>query len=247
MSNSFAAIIQARMGSTRSSGKVLTPLAGVPMLKHIIWRLQRLDTIDQIILAIPETPQDEPLYQWALENSIKVTKGPEEDVLLRFILAAEQFGADQILRICADSPLFDAEFMNNLAKRHLEEKADFSTISEEVPIGTVFPAVSLKALKFIADQSSENRYREHVTTYIEDYPQHFVMQRLSVPNYLKDKSFRLTVDVKADIELMKIIYDRYFNASDPVIDLQQVISFLENNPETAKINAHVKQNNWRKD
>jgi len=247
MSKSFAAIIQARMGSTRSPGKVLTPLAGTPMLKHIIWRLQTIDTIDQIILAIPKTPQDEPLYQWALENSIKVAKGPEEDVLLRFILAAEEFGTDQILRICADSPLFDAEFMNKLAKRHLEEKADFSTISEEVPIGTVFPAVSLKALKFIAGQSSENRYREHVTTYIEDYPQHFKIQRLSVPDYLKDKPFRLTVDVKTDIELMNIIYDQNFESNNSIIELKSVISFLEKNPEIAKINAHVKQNNWRKD
>ncbi len=247
MSDNFAAIIQARMGSTRSPGKILAPFAGVPMLKHIIYRLQTIKTIDQIILAIPDTPQNELLYQWAKENSVQVAKGPEDDVLLRFIVAAELFGADQILRICSDSPLIATDFMDDLATHHLEKKADFSTISGNAPIGTVFPAVSFKTLKYIANQTNENRYREHVTTYMEDYPQDFTIARLPAPQYLKNKSFRLTVDVKEDIELMKIIYDRYFNASDPVIDLQQVISFLENNPEIAQINAHVKQNNWRQD
>lgn len=247
MPDNFAAIIQARMGSTRSPGKILASFAGVPMLKHIIYRLQTIKTIDQIILAIPDTPDNELLYQWAIKNSIKVAKGPEDDVLLRFILAAEHFGADQILRICSDSPLIAADFMDNLAALHLKEKADFSTISEKAPIGTVFPAVSLKALKFIANHTSENRYREHVTTYIEDYPKDFKIARIPAPQYLKNKSFRLTVDEKEDIELMKIIYDRYFDANDPVIDLKKIISFLENNPEIAQINAHVKQNNWRQD
>ncbi len=247
MLNSFGAIIQARMGSTRCPGKVLTPLAGIPMLKHIIYRLEAIKTIDQIVLAIPDTPQDEPLYLWAKENSIKVAKGPEEDVLSRFILAAEQFETDQILRICADSPLIATDFMSDLAAHHLEKKSDFSTISEAVPIGTVFPAVSLKALKYIANHTKENRYREHVTTYIEDFPQKFTIERLRAPHYLKEKSFRLTVDVKEDVELMKIIYNQYFTVNNPVIDLKQVITFLENNPDIVKINSHVKQNNWRQD
>ncbi len=247
MSNNFAAIIQARMGSTRSPGKVLTPFAGVPMLKHIVYRLQTIKTIDQIILAIPDTPDNELLCQWAKENSIKVAQGSEDDVLLRFITAAELFGANQILRICADSPLIAIDFMENLAAHHLEKKADFSAVSEEVPIGTVFPAVSLKALKYIANRSNENRYREHVTTYIEDHPQDFTIAQLPAPQYLKNKPFRLTVDVKEDIEIMKIIFDRFFEVNHPVIDLKEVITFLEDNPKVAKINAHVKQNNWRQD
>ncbi len=235
------------MGSTRSPGKILTPFAGVPMLKHIINRLQTIETINQIILAIPDTPDNELLYQWAKENSIKVARGSENDVLLRFITAAELFEANQILRICADSPLIATDFMDRLAAHHLERKADFSSISENAPIGTVFPAVSLKALKYIASKSNENRYREHVTTYIEDYPQDFAIARLPAPQYLKNKSFRLTVDVKEDIELIKIIYERFFNVNNPVLNLREVISYLENNPEIAQINSHVKQNNWRQD
>ena len=247
MPNNFVAIIQARMGSTRSPGKVLTPLSGLPMLKHIISRLETIKSIDQIVLAIPDTPENDTLFNWAKENYVNVVKGPEKDVLQRFIVAAESFQANQIMRICADSPLVDPSFMENLANNHKKNSVDFSAIFEDAPIGTVFPIVSLKALKYIADRTQANRYREHVTTYIEDYPQDFTISRLPAPSYLKGKCFRLTVDVKEDLELMKIIYNRYFKEQSPVVNLETVIAFLENNPDIAKINAHVEQNNWRQD
>ena len=46
-----AAIIQARMGSTRLPGKVLMDIAGKPMLEHIVERLKLVKNIDEIVVA----------------------------------------------------------------------------------------------------------------------------------------------------------------------------------------------------
>ena len=49
---SVAAILQARMTSTRLPGKALCPLAGVPLVEHIINRLKAVAELDHIILAV---------------------------------------------------------------------------------------------------------------------------------------------------------------------------------------------------
>ena len=101
---SVTAIIQARMGSTRSPSKSLRPIAGLPMLEHIIIRLKQVPEIDLILLAIPEKESESPLIEFARRLPIPVFQGPEEDVLGRFIKAGESVQTEQVVRVCGDDP-----------------------------------------------------------------------------------------------------------------------------------------------
>ena len=47
----IAAVVEARMNSSRLPGKVLLPAAGKPMLHHLIKRLRAVSNLDEIILA----------------------------------------------------------------------------------------------------------------------------------------------------------------------------------------------------
>ena len=51
MSNTVAAIVQARMGSTRLPGKSLMLLAGKPLVGRVIERIRSATKIDKLILA----------------------------------------------------------------------------------------------------------------------------------------------------------------------------------------------------
>lgn len=245
MKKIFGAIIQARMGSMRAPGKVLTSLAGSPMIAHIINRLKASKLLDKIILAIPDNDQNKPLEKWAQNNKIDFVRGSEEDVLQRYIFAAETFGIDQILRVCADSPLIDLKYVEDLIETHKNNGADFTTISEIVPIGTTLPAASLEALKKIRDSNNEKPHREHVVTFIEAFPEKFKLGYLSGPPYLKDKHFRLTVDTKEDIKLLEIIYNQFCTLQNPIVNLEEVIKFLDERPEIAEINSKIQQKSWR--
>src|SRR6202012_3455200 len=89
----IVAVIQARMGSTRLPGKVLKPVAGKPLLWHIVHRLKASHLIEDIAIATTTNPLDEAIVEFAAAEGITVVRGPEDDVLARFALAAEALDA----------------------------------------------------------------------------------------------------------------------------------------------------------
>ena len=60
-------IVQARMGCTRFPGKVLEPILEKPMIWHILNHVHAVEQIDNIIVAIPESKEDEPLIHFLVE------------------------------------------------------------------------------------------------------------------------------------------------------------------------------------
>ena len=53
-------------------------------------------------------------------------------------------------------------------------------------------------------------------------------------------SYRLTVDTREDLELIKLIIEKLY-PSNPLFNLQDIINLLLANPEWAAINSHVEQ------
>ncbi len=78
------AVIQARMGSTRLPGKVLRPIAGQPLLWHIVHRLKACHLLEDIAVATSINPADDAIVEWCNANRVTVVRGPEEDVLARY-------------------------------------------------------------------------------------------------------------------------------------------------------------------
>ncbi len=87
-SERVVAIVQARLGSVRLPGKVLSPVLGKPVLAHLVERLSRADSIDEVVLAIPDTAANNELAVLADELRIGCFRGDEDDVLLRYSEAA---------------------------------------------------------------------------------------------------------------------------------------------------------------
>ena len=238
-----AAIIQARMGSTRFPGKSVRLLKGLSMLEHIIIRLQQVPEIDQIQLATTEAEIEAPLIEIAKKNKVAVFQGSEEDVLKRFIQAGETIEAQHIVRICGDNPLTDIPLLRSLITAHLESHADYTVSSDPIPLGTGCEVVCLETLKKIEDQARELKYREHVTTWFHDHNDKFTITRIEAPSYLRNHDFRLTVDTPQDFALLEKIFSELNPHS--AIDLEEVITFLETHPEAVSLNSEVVQKNWR--
>ena len=238
-----AAIIQARMGSTRFPGKSIRLLNGLSILEHIIIRLKQVPEIDQIQLATTDAKTEAPLIEIAKKHKVAVFQGSEEDVLKRFIQAGKAIEAQHIVRICGDNPLTDIPLLRSLITAHLESHADYTISADPIPLGTGCEVVYLETLKKIEDHAREIKYREHVTTWFHDHNDKFTITRIKAPSYLRNRNFRLTVDTLQDFALMEAIFSELNPHS--IIDLEDVITFLETHPEAVSLNSEIVQKNWR--
>src|SRR5262249_50450486 len=108
------AVIQARMGSSRLPGKVLMPVARKPLLWHILHRLGQCRTVDRVVVATSTDPRDDALQQFCAQQGVTCIRGPLQNVLERYRLAAIATGAQTLLRVTGDSPLIDPGLIDYL-------------------------------------------------------------------------------------------------------------------------------------
>ncbi len=70
-----AAIIQARMRSTRFPGKTLADSAGEPMLGHVVGRAGLIPGVNEVIIATTRNPADAAILHFAERNRLRVHRG----------------------------------------------------------------------------------------------------------------------------------------------------------------------------
>ena len=105
----IAAIIQARMSSTRLPGKVVAPIVGRPMLALQIERVRRARKLDRIVVATSSSADDDKIATLCAEIGTECYRGSLENVLDRYYDAACFIGAGSIVRLTADCPLTDPD------------------------------------------------------------------------------------------------------------------------------------------
>lgn len=226
------AIVQARMNSTRLPGKVLMNLCGKPMLWHIVNRLKQCKGLDDIVVATSINKSDNQIIEFAKRYKIESFRGSEEDVLKRYIDAAERLQADYIVRITADAPLIEPEDIDKMVGLIINKKADFVMAYPNIHcIHEGFSVVSLEALKKIYQLPNVQDYhKEHVTIYFTEHPK-FVKVTYFIPDKIFQKAgYKLSVDDKSDFKFIKEIYKRLWDGKS-IVDLRQAVMLLEKNPE----------------
>ena len=238
----IVAVIQARMGSTRLPGKVLKQVAGKPLLWHIVHRLRASRLIEDIAIATSTNPLDEAIVEFAAAEGVAVVRGPEDDVLARFAMAAEAMDADVIVRVSSDAPFIDAGFVDHLIATLIEQDGDYVLMEEgrECAHEGVDP-FSRRALdKLMMDASTDPAAREHVTGYFKLHPEFVRIVRATPWPELARKGGRLTIDTPDDLAFVEAVHAR-MDARAGEASLADLLTLLEREPGLNAINAHVRQ------
>ncbi len=238
----IVAVIQARMGSSRLPGKVLKPIAGKPLLWHVIEKLKKSSLIEAIAVATSTNPLDDAIVSFAREQGIAVVRGPEENVLARFARAAELMDADIIVRVSADAPFLDAGFIDHLVVSLIEQNADYVLLEDgAITAHEGVDPLTRRALdKLMMDASEDPVAREHVTGYFKLHPDFVRIARAPAYAPLARKAGRLTVDTPDDLAFMEAVYER-LHARAGEASLADLLFLLDREPGLRKLNAHVSQ------
>src|SRR5436190_24302869 len=97
------AFVQARMSSSRFPGKVLAPLHGQPLIRHVLERLAAVLPEQCIVVATSREASDDPLAAYLATLGVPVYRGELENVVGRFQRCLEAFPCEWLVRISADS------------------------------------------------------------------------------------------------------------------------------------------------
>lgn len=240
----IGAIIQARMGSTRLSGKVLMKINKKTILNHVVDRVKECKYIDDIIVATSNLKKDDAIIDELNKLNIKYFRGSEENVLSRYYEAAKCYDIDNIIRITSDCPLIDANIIDNIINFYNKNDYELVTnapndISQRTyPRGLDVEVFSFKILEKAYINASKAYQREHVTPYMYENNKKIYIYK----NDIDYSKYRLTLDIKEDYELIKCIYENLYKENN-YFDMNEIIRFLEKNPSTANINKDVEQKN----
>jgi len=235
------AIIQARMSSTRLPGKVLMPLAGRPVLAHVLQRLQHCQTIHRSVVATSTDPSDDAIEAWCRSVGVPCHRGSLHDVLDRYQQAAVAEHADAIVRITADCPAIDPAIVDEVVRGFIAGGYEFYGLAGEFPDGldcTVFAASAIDRAWREARLPSE---REHVGPYIEQHPEWF--RNGGLHKFSGLQHHRWTLDEPRDLAFLQAVFAQLDRGADAApFGAQHVLDLLARQPQLIGINQDIVRN-----
>ena len=225
-------IVQARCGSSRLPNKMILPFFEGKSLFEII--INRLSKKYKTIVATTDSKRDDSLVELANLNDVLVFRGSENNVLNRFIMAAEFHNIDTIIRVCADNPFINIEMIDSLLKLYNSEDYCSFRYSNGKPtilghLGLFCEITTLETLKKVSVMTEDVLYQEHVTNFIYSHPKSFNVKLHDLPLKIKNyDGVRLTVDTQRDFEMIKGIYEK-FRTHQNIVDITEMIEYISSN------------------
>jgi spore coat polysaccharide biosynthesis protein SpsF len=218
-------IIQARTDSTRFPKKVLAKIQGKPLLWHVIKRVKKIHE-GKIIVATTKRKIDSEIVEIAKKNDVDFFRGKKNDVLDRYLSAANKFDIDIIIRITADCPLIDPKVIKKVLRKFLKGNFDYvATDDISFPKGLDAECFSVKSLKKSSNLIKNESDREHVTKFIYENPTKF-----KIGYVYNKKKIPITkywvVDYKRDLDFIKAIYS-YLYKKNEIFNMEDIIKILE--------------------
>jgi len=233
-----AVCIAVRLKSERLPRKALANLGGRLAIERLIERLQTSRRVHRIVLCTSTLPEDQRLVDVARRLDIDWVCGDPEDVMARFLQAADQVQADLIVRVTGDNPLTDPDTMDRMIADHLAHDAEY-TYTEELPVGTRPEIIAVPALRRLAALAEDPSQTEYLTLYLQQ-PSAVRGHRYVIHDpQLQRPGYRLTLDTPEDLALLQAIYERLGGRS--AVALNEVIRLLDATPALVALNASVVQ------
>ncbi|MBI3901018.1 MAG: NTP transferase domain-containing protein [Chlamydiia bacterium] len=240
-------IIVARMASSRLPSKALRLVAGKPLLSYVLERLQAVSGCVDIWLATTQHPSDEQLLLWGIQQDIRVFgyQGETDDVVGRISAVVRKEKADKFLVVLGDTPFADPRLLNQMLELLISNSAleMVRIASDDNDRPHVLGGVGCyraKGWEKVDHASLEPRHREHAGSILSEQPDLLSIGEIKDDPMYYGTGYRLTVDTQSDLELTEQII-KALQKPGEIIALKDIIQYLNENPELASINQHVRQ------
>jgi spore coat polysaccharide biosynthesis protein SpsF (cytidylyltransferase family) len=178
------------------------------MLGLILARLGHARRLERIVVATSDRPDDDRIAAEAARAGVDARRGPLDDVLGRFVLAAED-AEGPIVRITGDCPLADPAIVDEaVALFEADPDCRYASNVEPrtYPDGLDVEVVDARTLRELDAELTDPQLREHVTLAIRLEPERYAVRALVHEPSLGD--LRWTVDTSEDLQFVREVLDR---------------------------------------
>lgn len=196
----IGAIVQARMSSQRFPNKVLYRVAGEPILKYLLDRLEHCNCLDGIVVATSVEDSDTPIAEYCRLHNVPCYRGSLLNVADRFNQVLDLYQFDSFVRVNGDSPLLDQRLIERGVGIFLN--GDFDLVTNVLP--PTYPrGQSVEVLQTATYQRAYTRMQEaenleHVTKFFYKHPEDFRIHNFALAENLND--IGLSVDTRQDLD-----------------------------------------------
>ena len=230
------AVVQARLGSKRFPNKVLSVINGLTSLEILMTRLKQAKSVDEIVLAIPLSSENDELFAEAMRMNVACFRGSETDVLDRFYLAAKEHSPDYVVRLTADCPMVDPRIIDRVVDLCLSRKLRYASTDETFPDGLDVEISDFQSLEIAWLKSTESHDREHVMPFVRRLAAEHSSALSSPVDY---SGIRVTLDEPEDLVVIKEVFTHFGRIDFTYEELSQLI---EDSPQIFTTNSHLIRN-----
>jgi spore coat polysaccharide biosynthesis protein SpsF len=214
--------------------KISRKLGGMSLLELVVRRVTDCQRLDGVIVVPGDTQQDE-LVRQLVPSDVPTFIGPQKDALSRFVAAAQQAGAQAVVRVCAHHPFVDPVLVDRLVTTadahpgcdyigYCRSDGRPAILSQ---VGLLAEWCSARALVQADREATRPADRDQVTPYVYGHPELFGVRLMSLPPELDRDDLRLKVDLEEDWEHAQVIYDALGTSE---WDWQRVADLLDHQP-----------------
>ena len=236
-------IIQARTGSTRYPRKIYENICGKTTIQRVLEGVNKSQLAHRIILSMPMYDRDEYYDRQDDESGKAITSehvdldrfrvyfGDPDDLVKRYLGAAQKHGIDLVVRITGDCPLVQGHIIDEMLLQYLKGGysgymgSNYLISSLPYPTGThaeVFQFWMLAETSMMAKKPNE---REHCTPYMYRSGKYNIHEFLNrQPNTTISTRFPdFSFDTLEDLKLIKKItkeYDKHGDLNRAITDAE---------------------------
>ena len=230
----IAVVVACRMKSTRLKLKPKLDIDQMPALDRCLENCLRMRGASQVVLATSTVEQDDVLAEHTLDGRVAFVRGDPEDVMRRYLDAADAHDIDIIVRVTADNPVISPEIADFLIDEHLRSGADFTRAATDA-VGTGAHIINVEAMRRIISALGAAPLSEYMNWYFENNPDHFKLHIVDLPADLL-RSYRLTLDYQADLDMFRALFAE-LRARGLEAYTRNVFAVLDEHPEIAALNS----------
>lgn len=233
-----AILTPARLHSSRLPRKMLLDIQGRPALWYVLERMKMAKLPDLRVVCTSTNAADQEIVRFAESQGWLAFCGDEEDVLQRYLQAAQRFGIAFMVNVDGDDLFCSEEYVDRIIEWYRETDADYIQC-QGLPFGGAPTGVKIDALRRVCELKEDTNTQGWGKYFLQSGL--FKVETIIAGEPVNRPDYRMTLDYPEDLEFFRTTVKLLDPDHRGPLRLADVVSFLDSHPEVASISQQVSE------